>query len=83
MYDHRFCPDDFISVGLVSPWLRDLAALGVIAVVGWRLWRPGGRLQTLLVAIAANLVATECIKTILKWAFGRWRGTGLATTVLH
>ena len=43
----------------------------MIAVVAWWLWRPGGQFQTLLLAIAANLLATDAIKDLLKWAFGR------------
>ena len=66
---------------LVSTWLSYLVVLGIIAVLAWRLWRPGGRLQTLLLAIAVNLAATEGIKIVLKWAFGRtwpetWPGNG-------
>ncbi len=72
LYNHRFYPDDFLlwppSVAKVLSYLLFLA---IITVVAWRLWRPGGRLQTLLLAIAVNLVATEGIKIALKRAFGR------------
>lgn len=72
VHNHRFYPDDFLLwPPLVSDWLRYLAVLGIAAVVAWRLWRPGGQLQTLLLAISANLAATAGIKMVLKWAFGR------------
>ncbi len=72
VHGHRFCPDDFLLwPPLVSEWLGNVAVVGIVALVAWRLWRPGGQLQTLLVAIAANLVATTGIKSVLKWVFGR------------
>ena len=72
VHNHRFYTDDFLLwPPLVSDWATYLAILGIIAVVVWRLWRPGGQLQTLLVAIAANLVVTAGIKNVLKWTFGR------------
>lgn len=72
VHNHRFYPDDFLLwPPLVSDWLSYLAIAGIVAVAAWRFWRPGGPLQTLLFAIAANLVATTAIKTLLKWAFGR------------
>lgn len=72
VHDHRFYPDTFLLwPPLVSDWLTYLVIVGVVGVVAWRWWRPGGQIQTLLLAIAANLVATAGIKTVLKWAFGR------------
>ncbi len=72
VHDHRFYPDDFLLwPPLVSGWLGCLAVPGIFAVVAWRLWRPGGQIQTLLLAIAANAVVTAGIKTLLKGAFGR------------
>jgi membrane-associated phospholipid phosphatase len=72
VHNHRFYPDDFLLwPPLVSDWLGYLAVLGIVAVVAWRFWQPGGQLQTLLLAIAANLVVTAGIKSLLKWVCGR------------
>ena len=72
VHEHRFYPDKFLLwPPLLSKWLFYAIVAGMIAVVAWWLWRPGGRLQRLLLAIAANLAATEGIKDVLKWAFGR------------
>jgi membrane-associated phospholipid phosphatase len=69
---HRSYSDAFLQRSLlVSGWLTCLVVVGVAGVVAWRLWRPGGKFQTLLLAIAANLVATEGITSLLKWVFGR------------
>ena len=54
-----------------SEWLTYLAIAAIIGAAAWRIWRPGGRLQRLLVAIAVNLVATNAIKSLLKGVFGR------------
>lgn len=72
VHNHRFYPDDFLVwPPLVSDWLTCLVVLGIVVVVAWRLWRPGGQLQTVLLAISVNLVVTSGIKSVLKWAFGR------------
>ena len=72
IHDHRFYSDEFLLwPAMVSEWLTYVAIAAIIGVAAWRLWRPGGRLQTLLVAIAANLVVTNTIKTLLKGVFGR------------
>jgi len=72
VHNHRFYPDDFLLwPPLVSDWLTYLAIVSIVSVVAWRLWRPGGQLQTLLLAISVNLAATAGIKNVLKWAFGR------------
>lgn len=72
MHSHRFYPDDILVwPPLVSEWLSYLLMLAIGVVAVWRLWRPGGRTQTLLLAIAANLTVTAGIKTLLKWVFGR------------
>lgn len=69
---YQYYPDALLFwPPLLSDWFTYLVAVGMVAVVAWRLWRPGGSLQTLLLAIAANVVATVAIKTVLKWAFGR------------
>jgi membrane-associated phospholipid phosphatase len=72
VHEHRFYSDDFrLWPMIVSGWLTWLAVPGIVAVVAWRWWRLGGQVQTLLLAIVANLIATEGIKSVLKWAFGR------------
>jgi membrane-associated phospholipid phosphatase len=72
VHDHRFYSDEFLLwPAIASEWLTYLAIAGIIGVAAWRIWRPGGRLQFLLVAIAVNLVATNAIKSLLKGVFGR------------
>jgi membrane-associated phospholipid phosphatase len=44
----------------------------MLLVVLWRIWKPGGRLQTVLLAISANVIVTTAIKQLLKWSFGRY-----------
>jgi membrane-associated phospholipid phosphatase len=44
----------------------------IVAVVLWRLCKPGGRFQTVLLAISVNLVVTVAIKQLLKWTCGRY-----------
>lgn len=72
VHDHPRFPAAFVPWATrLSDWTVYLLNLGMVAVVAWWLMRPGGRLQTLLLAIAANLVATTTIKDLLKWTFGR------------
>ena len=55
MHEHRFYPDTVLFwPPFVSDRLGYLAIAGIVAMAAWRLWRPGGRLQTLLLAIAAT-----------------------------
>ena len=51
----------------LSERLKDLAVVAIIAIVLWRIWKRAGRFQTVLLAIAANLVVTTAIKQLLKW----------------
>jgi membrane-associated phospholipid phosphatase len=72
VHRHRFYSDAFLLwPATVSEWLTYLGVAAIIGVAAWRIWRPGGPLQTLLVAIAANLVVTNAIKWLLKGVFGR------------
>ncbi len=72
VHRHRFYSDEFLLwPATASEWLTYLAVAAIVGVAAWRIWRPGGRLQTLLVAIAANLVVTNAIKWLLKGVFGR------------
>jgi membrane-associated phospholipid phosphatase len=77
LHCHRPLPDSMHDwPPRISDWCTSLVIAAIFAIAAWRMWRPGGRLQTLLVALAANLVATFAIKSFLKWAFGRsWPGT--------
>jgi hypothetical protein len=75
MHAHRVYSDEFLRwPPLISDWLSCVVIGGIAGVAVWRIWRPGGSLQTLLVAIAANLIATTAIKTLLKGTFGRSPG---------
>ena len=57
---------------LISNWLKTITPLAVILAVLWWAWKPGGRLQTVLLAISANLIVTTVLKQLLKWGFGRY-----------
>ncbi len=57
---------------LVSDWLKACAPPAILLVILWWLWRPGGRLQTVLLAISAGLIATTILKQLLKWGCGRY-----------
>jgi membrane-associated phospholipid phosphatase len=72
VHGHRFYPDEVLRwPPLVSDWLGYAIVAGILGVVAWRILVRGGPRQTLLAAIAANLVLTFAIKSLLKWAFGR------------
>jgi membrane-associated phospholipid phosphatase len=72
VHDHRFCSEEARRwPAMVSEWLNYPAIAAIAIVAAWRLWRPGGRAQALLVAIAVGAVATNVIKTLLKGLFGR------------
>ena len=78
-HNHRFDPNHLLWPPLFSQLLTYLVVVGMIVVAAWWLWRPGGRLQILLLAIAVNRVVTEEMKDVLKWVFGRtwpetWKG---------
>ena len=57
---------------VASATLKHFAVLAILVVIAWWLWKPGGRLQTVLLAISANLVVTTLLKQALKWGFGRY-----------
>ncbi len=70
--NHRFYSEEFLRWPLlVAAWLKYSTFLGIVGIAAWRLLRPGGDVQKLLLCIAFNLVATEGIKEALKWTFGR------------
>ncbi len=57
---------------LVSEWLKNAALLVVMPVVLWWAWKPGGRLQTTLLALCATCIVTGLLKQLLKWTAGRY-----------
>jgi len=57
---------------LISEWLKDCLLPAMLLVVLWWVWKPGGRLQTVLLAISANLIVTNVLKQLLKWICGRY-----------
>ncbi len=73
IHQHQICNQRLLDVPpLLSDWLKACAAPMIIVVVVWRLWKPGGRLQLVLLALAANVIATAAVKQSLKWCFGRY-----------
>jgi membrane-associated phospholipid phosphatase len=57
---------------LLSDYVHYLAALAIVLVLVWRLWKKGGRLQTALAAIAVDLLALHLVRPWAKWACGRY-----------
>jgi membrane-associated phospholipid phosphatase len=57
---------------LVPPILARLAPLVLAVAAVWRTLRPGGRVQTILLALSLSLIAAVAIKEQLKWCFGRY-----------
>ncbi len=57
---------------LVSVWLKCVAPLAVLPLVLWWAWKPGGRLQTTLLAVWATCIVAGILKQLLKWAAGRY-----------
>lgn len=55
-----------------SDRLKYFSALAIFFVVVWRVWKKGGRVQAVLLAMAANLIVVTALKDGLKWAFGRY-----------
>ena len=73
LYEHAFFPRRCMSWAVTaSDAFKHVAGAMVVVVVAWRLWRRAGRLQTVLLALAADLVAATAAKSLLKWIFGRY-----------
>ena len=56
----------------ISDWLKNVGLVTVVLVLLWRIWHRAGRMQTLFLAIAADLVVATVVKQVLKWGFGRY-----------
>jgi membrane-associated phospholipid phosphatase len=73
VHDHGWFPCWLLDwPPLISHCLKVVALSAVILVVLWWAWKPGGRFQTVLLAISANLVVTIVLKQFLKWGCGRY-----------
>jgi membrane-associated phospholipid phosphatase len=73
VHDHISFPRGLLQwPPLISGYLRAVALLAVILVVVWWAWKRGGRFQTVLLAISANLVINIVLKQLLKWGCGRY-----------
>jgi membrane-associated phospholipid phosphatase len=73
VHDHRLLPAELWRwAPMIASYLNLVAGLAVLGVVLWRIRKPGGRLQTVLLAISLNLVLTTVLKQLLKWGFGRY-----------
>jgi membrane-associated phospholipid phosphatase len=57
---------------LVSDWLKKGAPPAILFILLWWLWKPGGRLQSVLLAVSASLIVTTVLKQFLKWGCGRY-----------
>jgi membrane-associated phospholipid phosphatase len=70
---HRLVRHDSLTwLADLSGCLKHAAIPAILAVVGWWWWKPGGRAQTVLLAISVNLIVTSILKQLLKWGFGRY-----------
>jgi membrane-associated phospholipid phosphatase len=73
VHDHGSCLHGLLEwPPLISDWLKACVVPAIILVVLWWAWKPGGRLQIVLLAISANLILTTALKQLLKWVFGRY-----------
>jgi membrane-associated phospholipid phosphatase len=71
--DHRYFPPGLRAwPPRISDWLKAAAAPAILFVIVWWAWKPGGRLQKVLLAISVNIIVTTVIKQLLKLACGRY-----------
>ena len=81
VHDHLSFFGRWVGLGpLASEVLKYFVAAAIVGVVLWRLWKPAGRLQTVLLVVAANVIVTYVLKNFFKWACGRywpmtWQGS--------
>ena len=57
---------------LVSDGLKKVTPVAILLVLLWWVWKPGGRLQTVLLAVSANVVLVEVLEQYLKRVCGRY-----------
>ena len=73
VHNHRFFPAYVLQwPPLLSSGLKAVAPVAIVLAVLWWAWKPAGRLQQVLLAIAANVIVTTLFKQLLKWACGRY-----------
>lgn len=73
IHDHIAFSQSFLEwPPRLSNWLKNTAAVVIVIVLLRCIWNPGGRGQTLLMAISADLIAATVLKQVLKWGFGRY-----------
>ena len=73
VHEHVAVGRDLWQLGpRLSDRLKYFVPLAIVLVVAWRIWQKGGRLQAVLLAIAADLIVVTVLKDGLKWAFGRY-----------
>ncbi len=73
VYHHRPIWHESLEwLAVASEWMKRLAIPAILVVVAWWRWKPGGRVQTVLLAISANLIVITVLKQLLKWGFGRY-----------
>jgi membrane-associated phospholipid phosphatase len=59
----------------ISECSRAVGLIAIVLIALWRIWKPGGHLQTVLIAISVSLIVSTAIKQVLKIGFGRsWPG---------
>jgi membrane-associated phospholipid phosphatase len=73
VHDHRCWPEDFWWwPPRVSEWLKNAAVWALAPLILWWAWKPGGHLQTTLLAIGVTGIVTGMLKQLLKWTAGRY-----------
>ena len=72
VHDHSVCWHGLLRwPPLISDWVKACVVPVIILVVLWWAWKPGGRVQTVLLAISVNVILTTALKQLLKWGCGR------------
>ncbi len=74
VHDHRIVSQELLLwPRVVSGCISAAAAVAIVLVIAWRLWKKAGWLQTVLLAISVDLLAIHLlIKPCAKWACGRY-----------
>jgi membrane-associated phospholipid phosphatase len=72
VHEHRSVSHRFLLwLPTVSDYLKGLAALGVAAIIVWRVLMRGGRIQRVLLALSFGIIGATLLKQGLKQCFGR------------